>query len=141
MQAILDGKIKRGDVVVIRYEGPSGGPGMREMLSPTAALAGMGLMESVALITDGRFSGGTRGPCVGHVSPEAAHCGPIAYIKEGDKISIDIPGRRLDLKVSKKEFEERKKSCRIVKKKIPPGLLRRYAQQVTSAHTGAVMKD
>src|SRR5574340_1583357 len=97
MKAILAGKVKSGNVVVIRYEGPKGGPGMREMLSPTSAIAGMGLSQSVALITDGRFSGGTRGPCIGHISPEAMEGGPLAVVKNGDRIRIDIPGRRVDV--------------------------------------------
>ncbi|MFH1722561.1 MAG: dihydroxy-acid dehydratase [Candidatus Altiarchaeota archaeon] len=139
MKAILAKKIKKGDVVVIRYEGPKGGPGMREMLSPTAAIAGMGLSDDVALITDGRFSGGTRGPCIGHVSPEAADCGPIAYVKEGDTIQIDLDKRKLELKVSKKELESRKKTCKIKRKKLK-GYLKRYSEQVTSASTGAVLK-
>jgi len=109
VKAILTKKIKPGDVVVIRYEGPAGGPGMREMLSPTSAIAGMGLSDSVALITDGRFSGGTRGPCIGHVSPEAMARGPIALVKEGDTISIDMIAKRLDLKISEEEFEKRRK--------------------------------
>jgi dihydroxy-acid dehydratase len=140
MKAILGKKIRPGDVVVIRYEGPKGGPGMREMLSPTSAIAGMGLSDSVALVTDGRFSGGTRGPCIGHVSPEAAEKGPIGIVREGDIISIDIPGRKLDLKISKKEMEKRMASFRPVKPKIRTGWLARYARQVTSAGTGAIMK-
>lgn len=139
MSAILAGKIKAGDVVVVRYEGPRGGPGMREMLSPTAAIAGMGLSDSVALITDGRFSGGTRGPCVGHISPEAADCGPLAYVQEGDKIRVDIPGRKLDLLVPKKEMEERKRKCRIRKTKAK-GWLLRYSRMVTSAAKGAILE-
>jgi len=139
MRAILAGKIKKGDVVVIRYEGPKGGPGMREMLSPTAAIAGMGLSESVALITDGRFSGGTRGPCVGHISPEAADCGPLAYIKEDDTISVDIPGRKLDLLVADDEMQKRKKTCR-VKRPNACGWLKRYSKLVTSAARGAVLE-
>ena len=139
MKAILDRKIKPGDIVVVRYEGPSGGPGMREMLSPTSAIAGMGLSESVGLITDGRFSGGTRGPCIGHISPEAAQCGPLAYIMEGDDILIDIPKRKLDLLISKKEMESRKKTCR-VKKPRAKGWLKRYSRLVTSADKGAVLE-
>ncbi len=138
MEAILAGKIKAGDVVVVRYEGPKGGPGMREMLSPTAAIAGMGLSESVALITDGRFSGGTRGPCVGHISPEAADCGPIAYVQEGDEILVDIPNRKLELMVSKKEMEKRMKTCKI-RKTNAKGWLGRYARMVSSAANGAVL--
>ena len=140
MKAILNGKIKAGDVVVIRYEGPKGGPGMREMLSPTATIAGMGLSESVALITDGRFSGGTRGPCIGHISPEAMEGGIIAIIKNGDRIKIDIPGRRVDLLLSEKEIKERLSKWKPPKPKITKGYLSRYARMVTSAGTGAVMK-
>ena len=141
MKAILAKKIKAGDVVVIRYEGPKGGPGMREMLGPTSTIAGMGLSESVALITDGRFSGGTRGPCIGHVSPEAMEGGPIAIVKEGDMISIDIPKRKLDLLVSKDVIIERQKKHRALKPKIREGWLARYAAHVTSASTGAIMKS
>lgn len=141
MKAILAKKIKAGDVVVIRYEGPKGGPGMREMLGPTSAIAGMGLSESVALVTDGRFSGGTRGPCIGHVSPEAMEGGPIAFVKEGDMISIDIPKRKLDLLVSKDVIIERQKKHRALKPKIRGGWLARYAAHVTSASTGAIMKS
>jgi dihydroxy-acid dehydratase len=139
MKAIMDGKIKAGDIVVIRYEGPKGGPGMREMLSPTAAIVGMGLGDKVGLITDGRFSGGTRGPAIGHISPEAAEGGPIAAIKDGDEIEINIPARKLELKVSQKEIEERLKSLAKPKKKLT-GYLARYAHFVTSASTGAVLK-
>ncbi|MBT9536772.1 MAG: dihydroxy-acid dehydratase, partial [Nitrospirae bacterium] len=132
MKAILSGKIKAGDVVVIRYEGPKGGPGMRELLSPTATIAGMGLSESVALITDGRFSGGTRGPCIGHISPEAMEGGIIAIIKNGDRIKIDIPGRRVDLLLSEKEIKERLSKWKPPKPKITKGYLSRYARMVTS---------
>jgi len=141
MKAILAKKVRAGDVVVIRYEGPKGGPGMREMLGPTSAIAGMGLSESVALVTDGRFSGGTRGPCIGHVSPEAMEGGPIAIVKEGDMISIDIPKRKLDLLVSKDVIIERQKKHRALKPKIREGWLARYAAHVTSASTGAIMKS
>lgn len=140
MKAILDGKIDKGDVVVIRYEGPSGGPGMREMLSPTSAITGMGLNESVALITDGRFSGGTRGPCIGHVSPEAAKGGPIAIIKDGDKILIDIPKRKLELLIPKAEFNKRMKNWKPIEPKIKSGYLYRYSKLVSSADKGAVME-
>ncbi|MFA5336673.1 MAG: dihydroxy-acid dehydratase, partial [Candidatus Omnitrophota bacterium] len=140
MRAILAGKIKAGDCVVIRYEGPKGGPGMREMLSPTATIVGMGLADKVALITDGRFSGGTQGPCLGHISPEAAEGGPIAAIRDGDIIEIDIPGRKLELKVSKPELAKRMKKIKAQKPKITTGYLARYAKLVTSASTGAVMK-
>ncbi|WP_420263930.1 dihydroxy-acid dehydratase [Candidatus Magnetominusculus dajiuhuensis] len=140
IKEILEGKIWPGDVVVIRYEGPRGGPGMREMLTSTAAIAGMGLSESVALITDGRFSGGTRGPCIGHVSPEAMEGGPIAVIRDGDKIKIDIHERRLDILLSGDEIKQRFKKWKPIKPKITTGYLSRYAQMVTSAGTGAIMK-
>ncbi|MBI4682470.1 MAG: dihydroxy-acid dehydratase [Nitrospirae bacterium] len=140
MKAILAGKIKPGNIVVIRYEGPKGGPGMREMLNSTATIAGMGLGESVALITDGRFSGGTRGPCIGHVSPEAMEGGPIAIVRDGDVISINIPERKLDLHVSAEEIIKRFKTHKAIKPKINKGWLARYAKLVTSASTGAVMK-
>ena len=140
MKAILNNVIKPGDVVVIRYEGPKGGPGMREMLSPTAAIAGMGLSESVALITDGRFSGGTRGPCIGHISPEAMEGGVIAIIKNGDRIRIDIAKRKIDVLLSDKEIKERFNTWKPLKPKITKGYLARYAKMVTSAGTGAVMK-
>lgn len=141
MKAILNGEIKSGDVVVIRYEGPKGGPGMREMLSPTATIAGMGLSESVALITDGRFSGGTRGPCIGHISPEAMEGGPIAIIKNNDKILIDIPERKIELLVPEEEIKRRLREWKAPAPKITKGYLARYAKMVTSASTGAVMKD
>ncbi|MCX7793247.1 MAG: dihydroxy-acid dehydratase [Thermodesulfovibrionales bacterium] len=141
MKAILNGEIKPGDVVVIRYEGPKGGPGMREMLSPTATIAGMGLSESVALITDGRFSGGTRGPCIGHISPEAMEGGPIAIIQNGDRIKIDIPKRKIDLLLSEEEIKKRLSKWKPPKPKITKGWLARYAKLVTSAGTGAVMKE
>jgi dihydroxy-acid dehydratase len=140
MAAIMDKKIRPGDCLIIRYEGPKGGPGMREMLSPTAAIAGMGLIESVALITDGRFSGGTRGPCIGHVSPEAAVGGPIALVREGDMIEIDIPGRILDLMISKEEFEKRQKAWKAPAPKVTKGYLARYQKQVGSADKGAVIR-
>jgi len=140
MKAILNGKIKPGDVVVIRYEGPKGGPGMREMLSPTAAIAGMGLSESVALITDGRFSGGTRGPCIGHISPEAMEGGPIAIVRNGDRIRIDISHRKIELLLSSGEMKARFRTWKPIKPKITKGYLSRYARMVTSAGTGAVMK-
>jgi dihydroxy-acid dehydratase len=140
MHAIMDKKIKSGDVVVVRYEGPKGGPGMREMLSPTAAITGMGLSDSVALITDGRFSGGTQGPCIGHISPEAAEGGPIALVKEGDMIEIDIPNRKIELKVSSSELMERKNRWQPREPAIKTGWLARYARFVTSASTGAVLK-
>jgi dihydroxy-acid dehydratase len=140
MKAIMSSSIKPGDVIVIRYEGPKGGPGMREMLAPTATLIGMGLGESVALITDGRFSGGTRGPCVGHISPEAMEGGPIALVKDGDLIELDIPRRRIDLKVTDAELAKRKKKWKMPEPKIRDGWLARYAKVVTSANTGAVVK-
>lgn len=139
MAAIMAKKIKSGDCLVIRYEGPKGGPGMREMLSPTAAIAGMGLIDSVALITDGRFSGGTRGPCIGHVSPEAAVGGPIAHVREGDTIEIDIPGRMLNLKISTEEFEKRQRSWKPPAPKVIKGYLARYQKMVGSADKGAVI--
>jgi len=136
---ILAGKVKAGDVVVIRYEGPRGGPGMQEMLAPTSSIMGRGLGESVCLITDGRFSGATRGACIGHVSPEAAAGGPIALVQPGDTIAIDIPNRRLDLVVSEAELARRKAAWRRPSAKIDYGYLARYAAQVTSADTGAVL--
>jgi len=140
VKAILGGKIKPGHIVVIRYEGPKGGPGMREMLTPTSAIAGMGLDRDVALITDGRFSGGTRGAAIGHVSPEAAEGGPIALVKNGDRIEINIPAKLLTLKVDAQELARRKKAWKPPKPKITSGYAYRYAQQVTSASTGAVFK-
>jgi len=140
MKAILGKTVKHGEVLVIRYEGPKGGPGMREMLAPTATLMGMGLGESVALITDGRFSGGTRGPCVGHISPEAAEGGPIALVKDGDRIELDIHARKLELLVSKDELDARRKLWKAPAPKIKKGWLARYAKNVTSANTGAVLK-
>ena len=131
--AIKGGKIVEGDVVVIRYEGPKGGPGMREMLNPTSAIAGMGLGSSVALITDGRFSGASRGASIGHVSPEAAVGGPIALVEEGDIISIDIPGLKLELKVSDEELAARKAKWQPREPKVTTGYLKRYASLVTSA--------
>ncbi|MBQ7924247.1 MAG: dihydroxy-acid dehydratase [Clostridia bacterium] len=136
--AIYGGKIEKGDVVVIRYEGPAGGPGMREMLSPTSAIAGMGLDKDVALITDGRFSGATRGASIGHVSPEAVSGGPIAYVKDGDIIAIDIPNYKIELKVSDEELAKRKAEMPIKKKEVS-GYLKRYAAQVSSADKGAII--
>lgn len=138
MAAIMEGKITSGDVVVIRYEGPKGGPGMREMLAPTAAIMGLGLGDSVALITDGRFSGGTRGPCIGHISPEAAEGGPIALVEEGDRIRLDIPARKLELLVDDATLAARRAKWQAPEPKIKTGWLARYAKAVTSAHTGAV---
>ena len=140
IDAIKGGKIKEGDVVVIRYEGPKGGPGMREMLNPTSAIAGMGLGSSVALITDGRFSGASRGASIGHVSPEAAVGGPISLVEEGDIISIDIPGLKLELKVSDEELAKRKEKWIPREPKVTTGYLSRYKELVTSGATGAVMK-
>ncbi len=141
IDAILGGKINAGDVIVIRYEGPKGGPGMREMLSPTSAIAGMGLDKEVALITDGRFSGATRGASIGHVSPEAAEGGVIALVEEGDQISIDIPAGKLELMVDEAELARRRAAWKPRKAPITTGYLGRYAKQVTSASTGAVFKD
>ena len=138
--AIMGGSIVSGDVVVIRYEGPSGGPGMREMLSPTSAIAGMGLDKEVALITDGRFSGATRGAAIGHISPEAALGGPIAYVQEGDMISIDIPNYRLDLLVSEEELKHRQETMDYRKEKNVTGYIKRYARSVTSAERGAIVE-
>ncbi|WP_299392836.1 dihydroxy-acid dehydratase [uncultured Desulfovibrio sp.] len=140
MHAILDGKIKPGDAVVIRYEGPRGGPGMREMLSPTSAITGMGLGKDVALLTDGRFSGGTNGAAIGHISPEAADGGVIGLVREGDMIHIDIPNRKLELLVDEKELEERRKTFQPPHKDCPYPVLRRYAGLVSSADSGAMYK-
>ncbi|NLW46016.1 MAG: dihydroxy-acid dehydratase [Firmicutes bacterium] len=140
IQAILGGKIKSGDIVVIRYEGPKGGPGMREMLGPTSAIAGMGLDKEVALLTDGRFSGASRGASIGHISPEAMEGGPIALVQEGDRIKIDIPGKRVDLMVDESELARRKAAWRQPEPKIKTGYLGRYSKLVTSANTGAVLK-
>lgn len=137
--AIYGGAICSGDVVVIRYEGPAGGPGMREMLSPTSAIAGMGLGESVALITDGRFSGATRGAAIGHVSPEAAAGGPIAFVRDGDKIRIDIPSHLLELQVSEEELLKRKSENPILPARELKGYLKRYRERVSSADKGAVV--
>jgi len=139
-KGIMGGKIKKGDVVVIRYEGPRGGPGMREMLTPTSLLDGMGLSGSVALITDGRFSGGTLGAAIGHVVPEAADRGPIAAVKNGDIISIDIPARKLELKVSEAEIKSRLKAVPAFKSKIKGGYLKRYIENVGPASEGAVFE-
>jgi dihydroxy-acid dehydratase len=139
LEAINDKKIKAGDVVVIRYEGPKGGPGMPEMLSPTSAIMGLGLGESVALITDGRFSGGTRGACIGHISPEAAARGPIAALQEGDMIDIDIPNKSLSVRLEDNEISKRLKALPPFEPKIKRGWLSRYVQHVTSANTGAIL--
>ena len=139
--AIYSGKIVDGDVVVIRYEGPKGGPGMREMLNPTSALAGMKLDKTVALITDGRFSGASRGASIGHVSPEAADGGNIALIKEGDIIEIDIPSASINAQISKEEFAERRSNYVAPEPKVKSGWLARYAKLVSSADKGAIMKS
>ncbi len=139
--AIYAGKIEKGDVVVIRYEGPAGGPGMREMLSPTSAIAGMGLDKDVALITDGRFSGATRGAAIGHISPEAVRGGLIAYVKDGDIISINIPEYSIELKVAESELEDRKKTMPILQKNDIKGALARYAAMVSSADKGAIINQ
>ncbi len=141
MKAILRGKVTTGDAIIIRYEGPRGGPGMREMLSPTATIMGMGLSESVVLITDGRFSGGTRGPCIGHVSPEAMEGGPIAVIRNGDTILLDIPKRRLEIRLTAEEIKKRLHHWRQPEPKIKSGYLSRYAGMVRSASTGAIMEE
>ncbi len=140
LAGILNNEVQSGEVVVIRYEGPKGGPGMPEMLSPTSAIMGMGLGDKVALITDGRFSGGTRGACVGHVSPEAASGGPIALVESGDEITIDIPNRLIQLNVSDEELRSRKSNLKPFKPKITHGYLGRYSRMVTSANTGAVLQ-
>ena len=140
IKVIYEGGIKSGDVVVIRYEGPKGGPGMREMLNPTSAIAGMGLDDSVALITDGRFSGATRGASIGHVSPEAASGGNIGLVQDGDIIAIDIPGRSIELKVSDEELEKRRAAWVCPEPKVKTGYLTRYAKLVSSADRGAVLE-
>ncbi|MGP8105610.1 MAG: dihydroxy-acid dehydratase, partial [Desulfobaccales bacterium] len=139
-RSILDGQIKPGDIVVIRYEGPRGGPGMREMLTPTSAISGMGLDKEVALLTDGRFSGGTRGAAIGHISPEAADGGPIALVKEGDRIRIDIPGKTLTLLLEEAELQRRRAAWRQPAPKIQHGYLARYSRMVSSGSQGAVCK-
>jgi dihydroxy-acid dehydratase len=138
MKAILNREIKKGEVIVVRYEGPKGGPGMREMLGPTSAIAGLGLDKYVALITDGRFSGGTHGLAVGHISPEAQEGGPIAILKDKDIIKIDIPNKRIDVDLSQKEIEERRKEWRPPEYKVKEGYLYRYAKMISSASTGAI---
>ena len=141
MEAIDKDQIKEGDVVVICYEGPKGGPGMREMLSPTSAICGMGLDKDVALITDGRFSGATRGAAIGHVSPEAVEGGPIAFVQDGDIISIDIDKCQINFKVSEEELAKRKENWTPLEPKVKTGYLRRYLKMVSSAIQGAVMLD
>ena len=140
LEGIKNKQVKAGDVVIIRYEGPKGGPGMPEMLAPTSAIMGMGLGSKVALITDGRFSGGTRGACIGHVSPEAAEGGTIAVIQNGDIISIDIPNKKLEVEISNEEIAERFKKLPPFEQKIKKGFLARYTKLVTSANTGAILK-
>jgi dihydroxy-acid dehydratase len=140
IKVILDRKIKKGEVVVIRYEGPKGGPGMREMLGPTSAIVGVGRDRDVALLTDGRFSGGSRGAAIGHISPEAAEGGPIAVVRNGDQIEIDIPGKKLDLLVSDEELGKRLSQWKPPKRKLK-GYLKRYARLVTSANTGATFEE
>ena len=140
IRVIYAGEINPGDVVVIRYEGPKGGPGMREMLNPTSAIVGMGLGESVALITDGRFSGATRGASIGHVSPEAASGGPIGLVQEGDRIAIDIPNHKIELFVSDEELEARRKAWICPEPKVKTGYLARYAKLVSSADKGAILE-
>ena len=139
VEAILGGKINPGDVVVIRYEGPAGGPGMREMLTPTSVIVGMGLSKSVALITDGRFSGATKGPAVGHVSPEAQAGGPIALVQEGDQITVDIESGTLTLHVSDDELAARRAAWTAPAPKYTKGVLSRYARLVSSADKGAIL--
>jgi dihydroxy-acid dehydratase len=140
LEIVLSGKIKKGEVVVIRYEGPKGGPGMREMLAPTSAIVGIGRDRDVALLTDGRFSGGSRGAAIGHISPEAAEGGPIAVIQDGDQIEIDIPGKKLNLLISNEELKERLSQWKPPKKNLK-GYLKRYARLVQSAHTGATFEE
>ena len=135
---ILAGKVKAGDIVIIRNEGPRGGPGMQEMLSPTSYIVGMGLGDKVALITDGRFSGGTAGACIGHVSPEAAEGGPIGLLKEGDRLRIDFPGRRIDILVDKAELAERRTTWQPVQRELT-GWLARYRKLVANASKGGVL--
>jgi dihydroxy-acid dehydratase len=140
VEAIHRGEVDSGNVVVIRYEGPRGGPGMREMLTATSAIVGYGLEDSVALLTDGRFSGATRGPCIGHISPEASAGGPIALVEDGDVISIDIPGRRLDLEVPEDQLATRRKAWRPPEPRVKRGYLARYASMVLSADKGAILR-
>jgi len=139
-EGISNGKVKKGDVVVICYEGPKGGPGMQEMLSPTSYIIGAGLGDTVAVITDGRFSGGTRGACFGHISPEAAVGGPIGLLEDGDIIEIDIPNNKISVKLSDEELAERKKAWKPPAPRITKGYLAKYASMATSADTGAVLK-
>jgi dihydroxy-acid dehydratase len=141
IKGIMEDDVKAGDIVVIRYEGPKGGPGMPEMLSPTSAIMGRGLGDSVALITDGRFSGGSRGACIGHISPEAAEKGPIAALQSGDSITIDIPNRSISVNLSEDVISKRVAALKPFEPKIKKGYLARYAQMVTSANTGAILKS
>jgi dihydroxy-acid dehydratase len=138
-QGIFNGEVQEGEVVVIRYEGPQGGPGMVEMLSPTSALMGMGLLEKVALITDGRFSGGTRGTCIGHISPEAAAHGPIAALEAGDMVEIDLEKRTLNVQLTKEEIQARLEKLPEFKPNTESSWLKRYSRMVTSANQGAVL--
>ncbi|EMR73166.1 dihydroxyacid dehydratase/phosphogluconate dehydratase [Thaumarchaeota archaeon SCGC AB-539-E09] len=140
VESIHRNEITHGDAVIIRFEGPRGGPGMREMLTATSAIVGYGLEESVALLTDGRFSGATRGPCIGHISPEASAGGPIALVENGDQIVIDIPGRRIDLNVPEDELDRRKNTWTPREVKSTKGYLTRYASMVTSADKGAILR-
>jgi dihydroxy-acid dehydratase len=140
VEAIHNGEIKSGDAVIVRYEGPKGGPGMREMLTATSAIVGYGLEESVALLTDGRFSGATRGPCIGHISPEASAGGPIGLVRDGDRIVIDIPERRIDLDVPEEELERRRVALTHPEPKVKGGYLARYAYMVSSADKGAILE-
>jgi dihydroxy-acid dehydratase len=137
---IVNGKVHRGDVVIIRYEGPRGGPGMQEMLAPTSAIKGMGLDDSVALVTDGRFSGGTAGACVGHVSPEAAAGGPIGLLEPGDVVEVDIPAHTLNVRLPEEELARRAKNWKPRPPRFTTGCLAKYASMATSADTGAVLK-
>jgi dihydroxy-acid dehydratase len=139
MAGILDHQVEAGQVIVIRYEGPRGGPGMQEMLSPTSAIMGMGLGEKVALITDGRFSGGTRGVCIGHISPEAAARGPLAALQDGDEIKIDLERRRLDVALSDEVIQKRLDALPPFEVQTESSWLRRYSRMVTSASSGAVL--
>ena len=140
LAGILNGKVKAGDVVVIRYEGPRGGPGMQEMLSPTSAIIGRGLGKSVSLITDGRFSGASHGACIGHVSPEAAAGGPIGLLRSGDRIRIDIEKRLLEVDLSEAELTARRAAWRLPEPRVKSGWLHRYSRMVTSGSQGAVLK-
>ena len=134
------GEVEPGNAVVVRYEGPRGGPGMREMLTATSAIVGYGLEESVALLTDGRFSGATRGPCIGHISPEAAAGGPIALVEDGDTITVNIPGRKIELVISDEELRTRREAWRAPEPRVTRGYLARYASMVSSADKGAILE-